>query len=182
MREEIPGKLQNTFELIVSGVYKMAYDVMGEEGKPYVPLIFAIGIYVLFSNVLGLVPGFISPTANLNTTAAPALLVFFTYNYIGIKKHKLNYIKQFTGPILWLAPLMIVIEIIGHFARPLSLSIRLFGNIFGEDLVIAILFLLVPYLVPLPMFFLAIFTGTLQAYVFMMLSMIYISGALEGAH
>lgn len=182
MNEEIPGKLQNIFEVVVSGVYKMGYDVMGEEGKPYVPLIFAIGIYVFFSNILALVPGFISPSSNLNTTVAPALIVFFTYNYIGIKKHKWGYIKQFTGPIIWMAPLMMIIEIIGHLARPLSLSIRLFGNIFGEDLVIAILFILVPYLVPLPMYFMGMFTGILQAYVFMMLSMIYISGALEGAH
>lgn len=182
MRSDIPGKGQNFFELLVSGIYKMAIDIMGEEGKPYIPLIFAIGLYVFFSNVLGLIPGFISPTSNLNTTAAPAIVVFLTYNYIGFKKHGIGYIKHFMGPMLALAPLMFIIELIGHLSRPLSLSMRLFGNIFGEDLVIAILFFLVPFLVPLPMFFMAIFTSILQTYVFMMLSMIYISGALEEAH
>ncbi len=138
---------------------------------------------LLFSNFLGLIPGFLAPTSNLNSTAAPALVVFAVYQYIGIRKHGAGYIKHFfLGPVSWLAPLMLIIELIGHFARPLSLSMRLFGNIFGEDLVIIILFMLVPFLVPLPMFFLGLFTSALQAYVFMMLSMIYISGALEEAH
>lgn len=181
-RSEIPGKGQNLFEMLSSAVYKMGIDIMGEEGKSYIPLIFGIGIYVLFSNLLGIIPGFSSPTANLNSTVAPAIIVFFTYHFIGVKKHGSHYVKHFMGPVAWLAPLMIIIEIIGHLSRPLSLSMRLFGNIFGEDLVIMILFILVPFLVPLPMYFMAIFTSTLQAYVFMMLSMIYISGALEEAH
>jgi F-type H+-transporting ATPase subunit a len=181
-RNEIPGKSQNFFELLVSAVYGMADDIMGKEGRPYVPLIFAIGWYGLFSNYMGLVPGFIAPTANLNTTAAPAIIVFLVYNFIGIKKHGAGYIKHFMGPVIALAPLMIIIEVIGHLSRPVSLTMRLFGNVFGEDLVIAVLFMLVPFLVPLPMFFMGIFTSTLQAYVFMMLSMIYIGGALEEAH
>lgn len=182
MRRDIPTKGQNVFELLVGSIRKMGIDVMGEEGEPYIPLIFAIGVYVLFSNLLGILPGFLSPTANLNTTAAPAIIVFFTYHFIGIKKHGAHYVKHFMGPVPWLAPLMIIIELIGHLSRPLSLSMRLFGNIFGEDLVIIILFVLVPFLVPLPMYFMAVFTSVLQAYVFMMLSMIYISGALEEAH
>ncbi|MGE4318762.1 MAG: F0F1 ATP synthase subunit A [Deferribacterales bacterium] len=181
-RSEVPGRGQNTVELLVKGVYGMCDDVMGHHGRPYIPLIFGIGLYVAFSNLLGIIPGFMAPTANLNSTAAPALVVFFVYQYIGFKKHGVHYIKHFLGPVGWLAPLMLIIELIGHFARPLSLSMRLFGNIFGEDLVIIILFMLVPFLVPLPMFFLGIFTSVLQAYVFMMLSMIYISGALEEAH
>jgi F-type H+-transporting ATPase subunit a len=179
---EVPGRTQNALELFVKGVYNMCDDVMGVEGRPYIPLIFGIGLYVAFSNFLGLIPGFLAPTSNLNSTAAPALVVFFVYQYIGFKKHGAHYIKHFLGPVSWLAPLMLIIELIGHFARPLSLSMRLFGNIFGEDLVIIILFMLVPFLVPLPMFFLGLFTSALQAYVFMMLSMIYISGALEEAH
>lgn len=182
MKSEVPGRSQSVFEMLVGGIEKMALDVMGEEGRPYIPLIFAIGLYVFFGNVMGLIPGFISPTSNLNTTAAPALIVFFTYHYIGIKKHGAHYIHHFMGPVAWLAPLMIIIELIGHLSRPLSLSMRLFGNIFGEDLVIAILFLLVPFLVPLPMYFLGLFTSVLQSYVFMILTMIYISGAIEEAH
>ncbi|PLX69277.1 MAG: ATP synthase F0 subunit A [Denitrovibrio sp.] len=179
---EVPGRTQNALELFVKGVYNMCDDVMGVEGRPYIPLIFGIGLYVAFSNVLGLIPGFLAPTSNLNSTVAPALVVFGVYNYIGIKRHGAGYIKHFLGPVAWLAPLMLIIEIIGHLARPLSLSMRLFGNIFGEDLVIIILFMLVPFVVPLPMFMLGLFTSLLQAYVFMMLSMIYISGALEEAH
>jgi F-type H+-transporting ATPase subunit a len=179
---EVPGRTQNALELFVKGVYNMCDDVMGVEGRPYIPLIFGIGLYVAFSNFLGLIPGFLAPTSNLNSTAAPALVVFFVYQYIGFRKHGTHYIKHFLGPVAWLAPLMLIIELIGHLARPLSLSMRLFGNIFGEDLVIIILFMLVPFLVPLPMFFLGLFTSALQAYVFMMLSMIYISGALEEAH
>ncbi len=181
-KNEVPGKSQNFFELLVAAIYGMAEDIMGKEGKPYVPLIFGIGLYVLLSNLLGLIPGFISPTSNLNTTVAPALVVFFVYNYIGLKKHGAGYIKHFMGPVAALAPLMIIIEIISHLSRPLSLSMRLFGNIFGEDLVIAVLFMLVPFLVPLPMYFMGIFTSILQTYVFMILSMIYIGGALEEAH
>lgn len=182
MTKEIPTKGQNFFEMLVSAVYGMSDDIMGKHGRPYVPLIFGIGMYVAISNLMGLVPGLAAPTSNMNTTAAPAVCVFLFYNYIGFKRHGFGYIKQFLGPVAWLAPFMLIIEIIGHFARPLSLTMRLFGNIAGEDLVIAILFMLVPFLVPLPMYFLAVFTCCLQAYVFMMLSMIYISGALEEAH
>lgn len=182
MTKEIPGRAQSFFEIIVESINNMVINVAGEEGGRFLPLIFGIAVYVFFSNIIGLIPGLASPTANLNTTVAPALVVFFTYNYIGIKKHGINYIKQFMGPVLWLAPFMMVIEFIGHLARPLSLSVRLFGNIFGEDLVIAILFMLVPYLIPLPMFFLGIFTCFLQTYIFMMLTLIYISNALEETH
>jgi F-type H+-transporting ATPase subunit a len=182
MTKEIPDRTQNFFEIIVESINNMVINVAGEEGKDYLPLIFGIGVYVFLSNILGLIPGLMSPTSNLNSTVAPALVVFFTYNYIGIKKHGVNYIKQFMGPVIWLAPFMMIIEFIGHLARPLSLSMRLFGNIFGEDLVIAILFMLVPYIIPLPMFFLGIFTCFLQTYIFMMLTLIYISNALEEAH
>ncbi len=178
----IPDRSQNAIELAVKGVYDMCMNVMGKEGTPYFPLIFAIGLYVLFSNILGLIPGFSSPTANLNTTLAPALIVFVTYNFIGIKRHGVGYIKHFMGPILWLSPLMIVIEIIGHISRPVSLSVRLFGNMFGKEVLLMVLFMLVPFLVPLPIYFLGIFVAVLQTYVFMMLAMIYISGALEEAH
>ncbi|TCK59964.1 ATP synthase F0 subcomplex A subunit [Seleniivibrio woodruffii] len=181
-KAEVPGRGQNAVELLVKGIYGMCDDVMGPHGRPYIPVIFGIGLYVAFSNLIGLIPGFLAPTSNLNSTVAPAIVVFLLYQYIGIKTHGAHYIHHFLGPVVWLAPLMLIIELIGHLARPLSLSMRLFGNIFGEELVIVILFILVPFLVPLPMFMLGVFTGLLQAYVFMMLSMIYISGALEEAH
>ena len=182
LRSEVPGKAQNFFEFIVGGVGNLADSVMGKEGRPYIPVVLGIGLYVGVSNLMALIPGLIPPTSNLNTTAAPALFVFLLYNFIGIKKHGFGYIKHFLGPFWWLAPFMFIIEVISHLARPLSLTMRLFGNIAGEDLVVVILFMLVPLFLPLPMFFLMIFTSVLQAFVFMMLTMVYIHGALEEAH
>ena len=182
LRKEVPGKAQNFFEVLVGGINNLAVDVMGPEGKPYIPVVFGIGLYVAVSNLMALIPGLIPPTSNMNTTAAPAIFVFLLYNFIGIKKHGAGYIKHFLGPLVWLAPFMIIIEFISHLARPLSLTMRLFGNIAGEDLVVVILFMLVPVIVPLPMFFLMIFTSVLQAFVFMMLTMVYIKGALDEAH
>lgn len=182
LRSEIPTKSQNFFEVLVGGISNLAVDVMGKEGKPYLPVVFGIGLYVAVSNLMALIPGLIPPTSNMNTTAAPALFVFLLYNFIGIKKHGASYVKHFLGPLPALAPFMLIIEIISHLARPLSLTMRLFGNIAGEDLVVVILFMLVPFLLPVPMFFLMIFTSILQAFVFMMLTMVYIAGALEEAH
>lgn len=182
MRREIPTKSQSFVEGIIVFIYDLGENIMGKEGLVYVPFIFGIGMYVVVSNLIGIVPGLIAPTSNMNTTAAPAIAVFILYNYIGIKKHGMHYIKHFTGPVLVLAPLMIIIEFITHLARPLSLTMRLFGNIAGEDLVLLLLFFLAPLLVPIPMMGMIVFTSLLQTYVFMMLSMVYISGALEEAH
>jgi len=182
MTAEVPGKAQSLFEGLVGYLYNLGESIMGKEGLVYMPLIFGIGFYVAIANLIGLIPGFLPPTMNMNTTAAPAVCVFFFYQYVGIRKHGARYIKHFLGPMPVLAPLMILIELVGHFARPLSLTMRLFGNITGEKIVITILFMLVPFLVPLPMYFLGAFLGLLQAFVFMLLTMVYISGALEEAH
>jgi F-type H+-transporting ATPase subunit a len=132
---------------------------------------------------MGMVPGFFSPTASLNTTGACAVIVVVFTHLIGIKFHGAKYIKHFMGPVWWLVPLILPIEIIGHLARVLSLSIRLFGNVFGEELVLGILFFLVGlYLAPLPMMFLGLFTGFIQAFIFCLLSMMYFAGAIEHAH
>jgi F-type H+-transporting ATPase subunit a len=140
-------------------------------------------IFIFFSNVFGLIPGFFYPTANINTTLACALIVFVTTHIVGIKIHGPKYIKHFLGPIWWLAPLMLPIELIGHLSRVLSLTLRLFGNIMGEDLVLAILLMLAgQFLAPLPMMFLAVFTSFVQAFIFSLLTMLYISGAMEHAH
>ena len=155
---------------------------MGPEGRPFFPLIATLGLYILTSNLLGLIPGFESPTSNLNTTASMALVVFVTTHVVGIRMHGLKYVKHFLGPIWWLAPLMLVLELISHFARIISLSVRLFGNIMGEDKVLAVVVLLVPFLVPLPVFVLMIFTSFIQTIVFMLLAMMYIAGAMAEAH
>ncbi len=179
----IPAGGQNLFEMIISGIESFQVETMGEHGRSVFPLIATLGLFIFLSNVLGLIPGFYSPTASINTTLACALIVFFTTEIIGIKTHGFKYIKQYLGPVWWLAPLMLPIEIISHLSRVLSLTLRLFGNIMGEDLVVIILiFLAGKFLAPLPMMFLALFTSFIQAFVFALLSMIYISTAMEEAH
>jgi F-type H+-transporting ATPase subunit a len=178
----IPGRMQNVMETILGGFDDLLTETMGPEGRKFFPLIATLGLYILTSNLLGLFPGFESPTANLNTTVSMAVVVFITTHVVGIRLHGFKYVKHFLGPIWWLTPLMLVIEIVSHLARPLSLSVRLFGNIMGEDKVLAVVVLLVPFLVPLPVFVLMIFTSFIQTVVFMLLAMMYIAGAMEEAH
>lgn len=177
-----PGKLQNVMEVIISSIDTFLTDTMGPEGRKFFPLIATLALYILTSNLIGIFPGFESPTANLNTTASMAITVFFMTHIIGVRVHGAKYIKQFLGPIPWLTPLMLPIELIGHLARPLSLTMRLFGNIRGEDIVLGVVLMLVPALVPLPVFFLMIFTSFIQTIVFMLLTMMYIAGAMAEAH
>ena len=178
----VPGPFQNVMEAVVQGLDNFLLETMGPKGKSVFPLIATLGLFILTANLLGLVPGFESPTASLNTTAALAVVVFVMTHVVGVKTHGIKYLKQFVGPVWWLAPLMIPIEIISHLSRPLSLSVRLFGNIEGGHIVLAVLFLLVPFLVPLPILILKIFISLIQTLVFILLSMMYIAGALEEAH
>jgi F-type H+-transporting ATPase subunit a len=178
----LPGGVQNVMEVIIEGFDNLLVETMGPEGRKFFPLIATLGLYILTSNLLGLIPGFESPTSNLNTTASMALVVFVMTHVVGIRIHGFKYVKHFLGPIWWLAPLMVVLELISHFARIISLSVRLFGNIMGEDKVLAVVVLLVPFLVPLPVFVLMIFTSFIQTIVFMLLAMMYIAGAMAEAH
>jgi F-type H+-transporting ATPase subunit a len=179
----IPGKGQNFLEIVVGGLENFMVEITGPEGRAFFPFIATLFLYIFVSNLIGLIPGFFSPTANLNTTLSMALCTFVLTHAIGIKYHGAKYIKHFMGPILVLAPLMIIIEIIGHLARVMSLSIRLFGNIFGKEKVLGILFGLAGlYLAPLPILFLGILVSFIQAVVFMLLSIIYFAGAMEHAH
>lgn len=178
----LPGRLQNVMEVIIGGFDSLVIETMGPVGRKFFPLIATLGLYILSLNLLGLIPGFESPTANLNTTVSMAIVVFVVTHVVGIKVHGVKYIKQFMGPVWWLTPLMMPIELISHLSRPLSLSVRLFGNIMGEDKVLAVVLLLVPFLVPLPVFVLMIFTSCIQMLVFMLLAMMYIAGAMEEAH
>ncbi|MGC8604050.1 MAG: F0F1 ATP synthase subunit A [Desulfomonilaceae bacterium] len=180
--EIIPKAAQNFWEVVVSTLEDIVVQTMGEEGKHYFPLVASLALYILLCNLIGIIPWFQSSTANLNTTLALALVSFFTTHYVGIKRHGAHYVKHFLGPVPWLIPLMLPIELIGHFSRILSLSFRLFGNIMGEDLAVIILTVLVPYLVPLPMLVLMVFTSFIQTLVFIMLTMMYITGSLEEAH
>lgn len=206
----VPRGMQNVLEVVLEQFVGLIDDVMGREGRRYLPLIATLGLFIFVGNLMSVVPGFTTPTANLNTTAACALIVFFAYHYIGIRKQgALGYLKHFMGPVpLALKPLMFVIEIISHLARPLSLSLRLFGNMTGGHILLAIIFFLmglngligwaisgstaggiigglgglimvvftVGFLYPLKLL-----VATLQAFIFVMLTMLYISGAIEEA-
>ena len=179
----VPKKGQNLLELIIGGLEDFMVDITGPEGRAFFPFIITIFLYILVSNLLGLVPGFYSPTANFNTTLSMAICTFVLTHIIGIKFHGAKYIRHFLGPIWVLAPLMLIIELIGHFARVMSLSIRLFGNIFGKEKVLGILFGLAGFtLAPLPILFLGILVSFIQALVFMLLSIVYFAGAMEEAH
>ncbi|MDZ4163774.1 MAG: F0F1 ATP synthase subunit A [Smithellaceae bacterium] len=180
--EIYPRKMQNVAEVMVDGLNNFIVDTMGHHGKRVFPLIATLAFFILTSNLMGLFPGFTSPTANLNTTISLALVVFFTTHIIGIRVHGFKYIKQFLGPVWWLTPLMLPIEIISHLARPLSLSVRLFGNMEGGHIVLGVLFFLVPFLVPLPIMFLKLIIALIQTLVFVLLSMMYFAGAMEEAH
>ena len=185
----VPGKLQIFFEALVDGLENFIIDSMGEKGRRFVPLLVSIFIYVLTMNLLGLVPGCDAPTANLNTTVSVALCVFIYYNYIGIRSWGIRYVKHFTGSNKALMPLMFPIEIMSHLARPLSMSLRLFGNIFGEETTLVIFFgtfgasiYIACLLGTVPMYFLFLLGKVLQAFILFTLSMIYIQGAVEHAH
>ena len=208
----VPRGLQNFLEVLLEQFQQMIDDVMGPEGRRYLPLIATLGLFILTANLMGLVPGLAGVTSNLNTNAACALVVFIAYHWIGARKQGLiPYLKHFAGPVpLALKPLMFVIEIISHLARPLSLTLRLFGNMVGGHILLAVIFLLmgldgligwalsgsvpgaiiggigglvtivftVGFLYPLK-----ILVAFLQAFIFVMLTMLYISGAIEeGEH
>lgn len=180
--QTIPSGLQNFFEPVIAGIEGMIEETMGHKGKAYFPLIAVIAFFILTSNLIALIPGFYPPTASLNTNAAMALTVFAMTHIIGLKEHGIGYLKHFCGPVIWLAPLIVPIEIIGHLARPLSLTLRLFGNMYGHEIVLMIFFTLVPFIVPLPMMLMGLMVAFIQTFVFMLLAMIYIAGSLEEAH
>ncbi|MBU1249325.1 MAG: F0F1 ATP synthase subunit A [Proteobacteria bacterium] len=178
----VPSGLQNVFEVIIGGLEDFVVTNIGEEGRKVYSLLITLFIFILTMNYLGLVPGCDAPTANVNTNAAMAIILFTYYNYIGIRKWGFGYIKHFMGPMLPLVILMFPLEIISHCARPLSLTLRLLGNIRGEEIVLLLLFALAPVVSTLPMYFLFILAKTIQAFIFFMLGMIYLKGALEHAH
>jgi F-type H+-transporting ATPase subunit a len=179
-----PTRMQHLLEVAMDAIQGLMKEVIGRDTRKYVPLIGTLAIYILICNILGQIPGFISPTSNLNITASCAICVFFYYNYQGIRKHGLlKYLKHFAGPVWWLAWLLFPIEIVSHFARPFSLSMRLFGNIFAEELIIGSLNKYVfPFLASLPVMFLGLFASAIQAFIFILLTMVYISGAVEEGH
>jgi len=176
----VPTGAQNVLEAYLGGVIAMGKDVIGEEkARQYLPLVAAIGLFVFVSNVIGIIPGFESPTSNINVTLPLALMVFVYYNFEGIKKQGLgHYLAHFAGPVKALAPLMFPIEIVSHISRIISLSFRLFGNIKGDDLFLWVLLMLAPWIVPLPAYVLLTFSALLQTFIFMILTYVYLAGAV----
>jgi F-type H+-transporting ATPase subunit a len=196
--ESVPHGLQGVFELAFGFIFDLVDDMVGPDGSRLYPLFLGLFLFILVGNLIGLVPGFSSPTANLNTTVALALIVFSTIHVLGIRKHGvLGYLKHLTGGVpWWLKPLMFVIEVIGELARPLSLSFRLFGNIMAKEVLLGVLAFLVLYLyhaggvidttltlVPLLLrpliILLGALVGFLQAYIFTVLSIAYIGSAVK---
>ncbi|NQY93362.1 MAG: F0F1 ATP synthase subunit A [Campylobacteraceae bacterium] len=176
----VPTGAQNAMEAFIGGIIAMGADTMGEKNaRTYLPLIGSFALVIVISNVMGVIPGFESPTGNINFTLALALIIFTYYNYVGIKINGVfKYFKHFMGPMPILAPLMFPIEIISHLSRIISLSFRLFGSVRGDDMFLMVLLMLVPWLLPLPGFFLLAAFALLQAFIFSILSYVYIAGSV----
>lgn len=177
-----PGPVQIVLEDLLTLVNGMLDEDIGHKGRNYIGLVATIGTFILIGNLMGLIPGLIPATMDINVTLGCALTVWVYYHWQGMKEQGVvSYLKHFAAPPgipVMLAPIMLPIEIISHISRVLSLSIRLFGNVFGEKLVVLILASIVPFVVPLPIMFLGVVIGTLQAFIFMKLTMIYLSAAV----
>ncbi len=179
----IPGPLQQIFEGVVEWLQGMIGDNIAHHGERYLPFIGTLALFVFFNNLFGLIPGLSPATSNWNVTLGAALVVFAYYNFHGMKEQGVGkYWLHFAGPIWWLMPLMFPLEILGLLSRILSHSLRLFGNIAGEHVVAGIFFGLMPLLLPVPMMVLGLFFGLIQTFVFTMLAVIYLSGAVSHEH
>ena len=178
----VPEGCQNVMEAVVSGILAIGSDVANEKvARKYLTLAGSLALFIFFSNLMEIIPGFMPPTGNVNLTLTLALIVFLYYHFEGIRAQGLgHYIAHFAGPVKWLAPLMFPVEILSHFSRIISLSFRLFGNIKGDDLFLLVLLMLAPWVFPLAGFALMSFSAILQAFVFMVLTYVYIYGAVTG--
>src|SRR5215831_10156976 len=179
---ERPGGLQHLVEMAQEFVSDQAHSVIGHEYQRYVPYAMAVGFFILVGNLLGLIPTFESPTANPSVPLGCALVTFFYYHFHGIRHHGGHYIKQFLGPMGALAPLMFPIEVISHLARILSLTVRLYANMFAGDLVTAAFFALVPVLVPVAFLGLHLFVAVVQTFIFVVLTLAYLGMAVSEEH
>ena len=178
----IPGNAQNFAEVLIGGLEDKIVETIGEEGRRFVPVLAGLFIYILCLNLLGLIPGCDAPTANINTNVGMAIFVFLYYQYIGIARWHGHYIHHFLGPSKALMPLMLPIEIVSHLTRPVSLTLRLFGNIRGEETVLLLFFVMAPLISTLPIYALFLLAKSLQAFIFFMLATYYLKGSLEPAH
>lgn len=184
----VPSGLQNIMEVIADFILNLSRSNIGHHwGDKFYPLIGTIFVYILTCNFMGLIPGFDAPTSNINMTASMAIPVFLIYQFYGIKVHGLKYLNHFLGPMrsIYALPLMIMmffIEIIGHLVRPITLSVRLFGNMMAKHTLMIILGILTPAFVPIAILGLGVLVSVVQAFVFTLLATLYIAGAVEEAH
>ena len=175
--------LKGLFEVLIEFIVSLCDMMIGKEGRHFAPLFASLFLFIFINNLFGLIPGMTPATDNINTTFAIGLFSFVIYNAYGIKAHGLAYVKQFLGPLILLAPLMFVIELISHIARPVSLGLRLQGNMLGDHTVLGIFLDLLPYTgIPVIFYMLGLFVCSMQAFVFTMLSMIYVSMAISHDH
>ncbi len=182
--EMVPGKGQNFWEILIGGMEDFFLENMGRElTDRFFPMIATFALYIAVGNLIGLIPGFMSPTSSINTTLALTIIVWLTHHIIGIRANGMGYIKHFLGPIPVLIPLMLPIELISNIARLLSLSIRLFGNIMAKETLLGILFTLAgAYFAPLPIMVLGVLVSLVQAMVFVLLTVVYFTQANAHAH
>jgi F-type H+-transporting ATPase subunit a len=173
---------RNVGEVITEFISNLSESVIGHDGPKYVPLFGSLFLFILGSNLIGLIPGFTPPTDNFNVTLALGVISFMAYNYYGIRAHGLAYLKQFMGPLLLLAPLMIVVELFSHLFRPASLAIRLYGNMFADHLLLGIFTDLTKLLIPVVFYLLGTFVSLVQALVFTLLTMVYVGLAISHDH
>ena len=184
----VPSGLQNFMEIIAEFSLSTSVSNIGHHyGETFYPLLGTIFLYITTCNLFGLIPGFESPTSNINMTASMAVPVFFIYQFYGLKVHGIKYIKHFLGPIQSIAALplmifMLILELLSHLIRPITLSVRLFGNMSAKHYLLLVLGGLVPALVPCIILGLGTLISFIQAYVFMLLTTLYLAGAVEEAH
>ena len=178
--------LKGVMELFTEFIIGLCDTVIGEEGRDYAPMFAAIFFFVWINNLIGLIPGMTPATDNINTTFALGIFIFVMYNYYGFKEHGFAYLKHFLGPVLWMFPLMLPIELLGHMVRPLTLGLRLYGNIMADHSVISVFVGIFEkfWFIPVPAIFygMGIFVASIQAFVFTMLAMIYVSMATAHDH
>lgn len=182
--EMVPGKGQNFWEILIGGMDNFFVENMGRElTDKLFPMIATFALYIAVANLIGLIPGFMSPTSSINTTLALTIIVWLTHHIIGFRANGFAYLKHFLGPMPVLIPLMLPIELISNFARLLSLSIRLFGNIMAKETLLGILFMLAgAFFAPLPIMILGVLVSLVQAMVFVLLTVVYFTQSNEHAH
>ena len=181
-----PGKLQILLEDAVGFVNGVLREYIGPKGEKYLPLVATVGLFIFTANAIGKIPGLMSPTANINVTLGCAITVWVFYHLNGLREQGLfHYVLHFMtmpGAPWWMAPIIFPIEVISHLSRVLSLALRLFGNVYGEEMVVFVIAGVVPLLAPLPFMVLGIITGSLQAFIFMLLTVIYLAAAVHTEH